>query len=60
MTRKKNTGIRYNEPSTNLGAQNTMANSSRKQQHRCFSNNSSIVLGMGVLRVYQRLADVYA
>ena len=44
IKRNKNTGIRFNEPATNLAIQHTMTNSSRKQQHCCqaASNNNSI------------------
>ena len=35
------TGVRFNEPATNLAIRHTMTNSSRKQQHCCCSNNSS-------------------
>ena len=36
---KENTGIRFNEPATNLNIRHTMTNRSRKQQHCCSSNN---------------------
>ena len=38
---KENTGIRINEPATNLAIRHTMTNSSRKQQHCCCSNIST-------------------
>ena len=39
---KENTGVRFNEPATNLAIRHTMTNSSREQQHCCCSNNSGI------------------
>ena len=36
---KENTGIRFNEPATNLGIRHTITNN-RKQQHCCCSNDT--------------------
>ena len=33
---KENTGIRFNEPATNLAIRHTTTNSSRKQQHSVY------------------------